>query len=81
MNNETMNKALETLAKIYQFVEEFETDFDNQDCEFYRSSISNKYAVMYMSIEVIPKSPCSIRMSEQCAEKLCEMLNNGEIEL
>ena len=66
--------------KLTKFVEEFEQDWDNQNYEVYRSDIDNSFTVVDMYRDTTP-SLGVIRMSENCARKLCEMLNNGEIEL
>ena len=62
---------------IHQFVTEFETDWDNQTCEVFKD-FNKKYKVIlcdtYPSLGVV-------RMSKVCAQKLCDMLNSGEIEL
>lgn len=64
--------------KLTKFVEEFEQDWDKQDYEVF-ADVDGNYDIVasydnYTLLGVV-------RMSEQCAEKLCEMLNNGEIEL
>lgn len=64
---------------IHQFVTEFETDWDNQDCEVYKCINTGKYK-QRSNWTVIPAIGI-IRMSKKCAEKLCKMLNNREIEL
>ena len=66
--------------KLTEFVELFETDGDNQCCEVYRSDIDNRFTVVDMYRDTTP-SLGVIRMSENCARKLCVMLNNGDIEL
>jgi hypothetical protein len=63
---------------IHQFVTEFETDWDNQHYEVF-GGINGNYDMCacgdnYPSLGVV-------RMSKECGKKLCEMLNNGEIEL
>lgn len=64
--------------KLIKFVEEFETDWNNQRYEIFRGNDRNynmdECGVSYPSLG-------AVRMSKQCAEKLCKMLNNGEIEL
>jgi hypothetical protein len=73
-------KSVRNYDKIQQFVNEFETDWDKQDCEVYKEIFEEKYETLTkrgMYVQTLG----TIRMSEQCAEKLCEMLNNGEIEL
>ena len=61
---------------IHQFVTEFETDFDDQNYMVVKEDegvydyVLNRY-----------ESLGTIEMSKECAEKLCDMLNNGEIEL
>ena len=61
---------------IQQFVEEFETDFDDQNYMIVKEDeevydyVLNRY-----------ESLGTIEMSKECAEKLCKMLNNGEVEL
>ena len=62
---------------IHQFVTEFETDWDNQTCEVFKDFNKNYKVILcdtYPSLGVV-------RMSKVCAQKLCDMLNNGEIEL
>jgi hypothetical protein len=59
---------------IQQFVEEFETDFDDQNFMIVKEDeevydyVLNRY-----------ESLGTIEMSKECAEKLCKMLNNREI--
>ena len=61
---------------IHQFVEEFETDFDDQNYMVVKEDegvydyVPNRY-----------ESLGTIEMSKECAEKLCNMINSGEIEL
>ena len=71
--------AVKNYWTLNKFVEEFETDWDNQCCEVFKSSISG-FTVLNMKGETRP-SLGVIRMSKQCAKKLCEMLNSGEVEL
>ena len=62
---------------IHQFVTEFETDWDNQTCEVFKDFNKNYKVIVcdtYPSLGVV-------RMSKVCAQKLCDMLNSGEIEL
>ena len=64
--------------KLIKFVEEFDLDEDNQHYEVF-GDINGNYDMCacgdnYPSLGVV-------RMSKQCAKKLCEMLNSGEIEL
>jgi|SaaInl6LU_22_DNA_1037377.scaffolds.fasta_scaffold116554_1 hypothetical protein len=62
---------------IHQFVTEFETDWDNQTCEVFKDFNKNYKVILcdtYPSLGVV-------RMSKVCAQKLCDMLNSGEIEL
>ena len=62
---------------IHQFVTEFETDWDNQTCEVFKDFNKNYKVILcdtYPSLGVV-------RMSKVCAEKLCKMLNNNEVEL
>ena len=63
--------------KLIKFVEEFDLDEDNQNYEVFKDFNEN-YKVI--TCDTYP-SLGTMRMSEQCAEKLCDMLNNGEIEL
>ena len=63
--------------KLIKFVEEFDLDEDNQDYEVFKN-FNESYKVIVC--DTYP-SLGNIRMSEQCAKKLCEMLNAGEIEL
>ena len=74
------HKDVETYLKIHELVQEHETDWDNQNFEVYRSDIDNRFTVVDMYRDTTP-SLGVIRMSENCARKLCVMLNNGEIEL
>ena len=61
---------------IHQFVTEFETDFNDQNYMIVKEDedvydyVINRY-----------ESLGTIEMSKECAEKLCKMLNSGEIEL
>ena len=61
---------------IHQFVTEFETDFDDQNFMIVKEDegvydyVLNRY-----------ESLGTIEMSKECAEKLCKMLNNNEVEL
>ena len=66
--------------KLIKFIEDFETDEYNQNYEVYRSDIDNRFTVVDMYRDTTPPLGV-IRMSENCARKLCEMLNNGEVEL
>ena len=64
--------------KLIKFVEEFDLDENNQHYEVF-GDINGNYDMVashdnYPSLGVV-------RMSKQCAKKLCEMLNNGEVEL
>ena len=61
---------------IQQFVEEFETDFDDQNFMIFKED-EGVYDYILNSYESLG----TIEMSSQCAQKLCDMLNNGEIEL
>lgn len=63
---------------IHQFVVEFETDWDNQHYEVLKSNVGY---YRHRNCASWPFSVCAIRMSKECAEKLCKMLNNGEVEL
>lgn len=74
----TVPKKVHTYDTINQFVDEYETDRDNQHYEVFMD-INGDYIVGACSYSF--PSLGSIRMSELCAEKLCDMLNNGEIEL
>ena len=64
--------------KLIKFVEEFDLDEDNQHYEVFWDMDGNYDTVLsndsYPSLGVV-------RMSKGCADKLCEMLNNGEVEL
>ena len=63
--------------RLTKFIEEFEQDWDNQYYEVFKDFNENYKVILcdtYPSLGII-------RMSEQCAEKLCDMLNNGEIKL
>jgi hypothetical protein len=64
--------------KLIKFVEEFDLDEDNQHYEVFKDYDGSYTA--YRRSDYRP-SLGVVRMSKQCAEKLCEMLNNGEIEL
>ena len=64
--------------KLTKFVEEFEKDWDNQNYRLYKLP-DGKYKACdgkhsYFSLG-------TLKMSKECAEKLCDMLNNKEIEL
>jgi hypothetical protein len=72
-------KSVRNYDKIQQFVSEHETDWDNQRYEIITSKSGNAYAEVDCLFSW--RALGAIRMSKQCAEKLCEMLNNGEIEL
>ena len=63
--------------KLIKFVEEFDLDEDNQNYEVFKDFNENYKVIV---CDTYP-SLGTMRMSEQCAEKLCDMLNNGEIEL
>ena len=64
--------------KLIKFVEEFDLDEDNQNYEVLKSEIGY---YRHRNCASEPLSVCTIRMSKECAEKLCKMLNNGEVEL
>ena len=70
-------KKVHDYDMLCQFVQEHETDWDNQYCEVFKDFNQN-YKVI--GCDTYP-SLGTIRMSEQCAEQLCDMLNNKEIEL
>lgn len=63
--------------KLIKFVEEFDLDEDNQNYEVFKDFNGNYKVIL---CDTYP-SLCTMRMSEQCAEKLCDMLNNGEVKL
>lgn len=63
--------------KLLKFIEKFETDWQEQDYQLYEIP-NGKYVFMCHSKYV---SLGALNMSKQCAEKLCDMLNTGEIEL
>lgn len=63
---------------IQQFVNEHDNNSDYQYYEI-RRSVTGFYR--HQDCTYSPPSVCAIRMSKECAEKLCEMLNNREIEL
>ena len=63
--------------KLIKFIEEFDLDEDNQNHEVFKDFNGNYKVIL---CDTYP-SLFTMRMSEQCAEKLCDMLNNGEIEL
>jgi len=68
---------VENYFNLHELVQEHETDEDNQHYEVFKDFNESYKAIVcdtYPSLGVI-------RMSKQCAEKLCDMLNNGEIEL
>ena len=71
-----VHKAVCNYNIIQQFVEEFETDFNDQNYMLVKEDegaydyVLNRY-----------ESLGTLRMSKECAKKLCKMLNNGEIEL
>ena len=71
-------KAVCNYHIIQQFVEEFDLGEDNQDSEVFKD-YDGSYTV-YKRSDYYP-SLGTVRMSEKCAKKLCDMLNNGEIEL
>jgi hypothetical protein len=71
-------KAVCNYHIIQQFVEEFDLGEDNQDSEVFKD-YDESYTV-YKRSDYYP-SLGTVRMSEKCAKKLCDMLNNGEIEL
>ena len=71
------HKDVETYFKLHELVQKHETDWDNQYCEVFKDFNENYKVIL---CDTYP-SLGSIRMSEQCAEKICAMLNNGEIEL
>jgi hypothetical protein len=80
MSENFPHKDVETYFKIHEFVQEHETDWDKQDCEVYKKVFEEKYETLTQRGMYV-KTLGTIRMSKQCAEKLCEMLNSGEIEL
>ena len=73
-----VHKAVCNYTIIQQFVEEFDLGEDNQDSEVFKD-YDGSYTV-YKRSDYYP-SLGTVRMSEKCAKKLCEMLNSGEIEL
>ncbi len=71
-------KAVCNYYIIQQFVEEFESDWDNQRYEVLIRDKGNKYT----AVDRLPSRTLgTLRMSKECAEKLCKMLNNGDVEL
>ena len=71
-------KAVCNYYIIQQFVEEFESDWDNQRYEVLIRDKGNEYT----AVDRLPSRTLgTLRMSKECAEKLCKMLNNGEVEL
>ena len=73
----TVPQEVHTYDTIQQFVNEFENDWDNQDCQVYKSSKLKRYNLHQCNDPTLG----TILMSISCAKKLCEMLNNGEVEL
>ena len=64
---------------LTKFVEEFEQDWDNQRYELLIENNWNNFTVVDCLFSC--RTLGTIRMSKECAEKLCKMLNNREIEL
>ena len=62
--------------KLIKFVEEFETDFDDQ-CHMVVKEDEDVYDHVLNRYDSIG----TVEMSLECAKKLCKMLNNREIEL
>ena len=69
-------KAVCNYHIIQQFVNEFETDFDDQ-CHMIVKEDEDVYDYVLNRYDSIG----TIEMSKECAKKLCDMLNNGEVEL
>ena len=63
--------------KLIKFIEEFDLDEGNQNYEVFKDFNGNYKVIL---CDTYP-SLGTMRMSEQCAEKLCDMLNNGEVKL
>ena len=76
--NVAVPKAVCNYYIIQQFVSEHENDWDNQHYEVLKSNVGYH---RHRNCVSWPLSVCAIRMSKECADKICEMLNNGEIEL
>jgi len=74
--NVAVPKAVCNYYIIQQFVEEYETDFDDQNYIIVKEDegvydyVLNRY-----------ESLGTIEMSLECARRICDMLNGGEIEL
>lgn len=75
----TVPKKVHTYDTIQQFVEEFETDWDNQRYEVLIDNNGNAYTVVDCLFSC--RTLGTIRMSKECALRLCDMLNNNEVEL
>ena len=71
-------KAVCNYYIIQQFVSEHENDWDNQHYEVLKSNVGY---YRHRNCVSWPLSVCAIRMSKGCADKLCNMLNGGDIEL
>ena len=72
------HKDVETYLKIHELVQEHENDWDNQHYEVLKSNVGYH---RHRNCVGWPLSVCAIRMSKECAEKLCKMLTNGDVEL
>ena len=77
VNQSLPHEDVEKYFKLHEFVQEHETDWDNQYCEVFKNFDENYKVILCGTYPSLG----TMRMSEQCAEKLCDMLNNGEIEL
>ena len=71
-------EAVHNYDTLQQYVREHENDWDNQRHEVLLDNNGNFTVVdCLFSCRTLG----TIRMSKECAEKLCKMLNNREIEL
>jgi hypothetical protein len=73
------HKDVENYFKIHELVQEHETDWDSQRYEVLIDNNENEYTAVDCLFSC--RTLGTIRMSKECAEKLCDMLNNGELEL
>lgn len=74
------HKDIEKYFNLHELVQEHETDWYLQNCEIYKNIFEEKYETLRDRGRYV-QTLGTIRMSKVCAEKLCGMLNRGEVEL